>query len=306
MEDCLVITLLHERLCPTALPLLLSQSSTTTTEKLAVMAPNKKKIVCSCGRHFGTNAAMKEHRQNSHLHSSEHEANTAAEASNTNKKQQHVANLRDKSIFPDFSNLPHEYDIDEDFFRTTNGFHYTPRKHWCFMAEIEFIEEFIRLRLIVKSRGTRVPIAFHTDDRGAFVGLQAQVGYTAAVLYAYQHPFLDMTTGIRVEDDTFVTIIPAKHSDLLALSDRVGKYSLQGAEMTCHGCDEHKPGASLMKCSRCSMFWYCNKDCQTRGWVGKGHKGDCKMIRDCGLRAMFMLDWNRYDDDVMFPLPEPK
>ncbi|KAK0647079.1 hypothetical protein B0T16DRAFT_414663 [Cercophora newfieldiana] len=270
------------------------------------MASATKKVVCSCGRHFGSDAAMQQHQRDSPLHFGE-EANANTGASSTpDRKKQQLANFRDKSIFPDFSNLPSEHEINMTFFQTTDGFRYAPRKHWCFLAEIESMEQFLRLRLIVKSRGIAVPIAFYTDDRGAFVGLQAQVGYTVAIMYAEQHGFLDMTTGIRVEDDTLVAIIPTKLSHLLALSDRVAKYSLEATEMTCHGCDELTSRTSLMKCSRCSMFWYCNKDCQTRGWVDKGHKGDCKMIRSCGLRAMFMFDWNRFDGHIPFPLPKPK
>ncbi|KAK0743501.1 hypothetical protein B0T18DRAFT_490216 [Schizothecium vesticola] len=206
---------------------------------------------------------------------------------------------------PDFANLPHENELDTDFFGTTDGFRYSPRKHWCFLAEIDSIENFIRLRLIVKSGGARVPIAFYTDDRGAGFASQANRGYTVAVLYAEQHPFLDMTTGMRVEEEQTVKIIPMTLAELLALSDRVGKYSIpQGDGMNCHGCDERK--ASLMKCGRCSMFWYCDKTCQTHGWANKGNKNDCKVIRTYGLRAMFLLDWNHYSNFVAFPLPEPK
>jgi len=120
--------------------------------------------------------------------------------------KQQVANLRDKSIFPDFADLPHENELDTDFFGTTDGSRYSPRKHWCFLAEIDSIENFLRLRLIVKPGGARVPIAFYTDDRGAGFASQAKRGYTVAVLYPEQHPFLDMTTGIRVEEEQTVKV----------------------------------------------------------------------------------------------------
>jgi hypothetical protein len=46
-----------------------------------------------------------------------------------------------------------------------------------------------------------MPVAFHTDGRGSeFASSQLQPGYTVAILYAHQHGFLDLTTGIRQEE----------------------------------------------------------------------------------------------------------
>ncbi len=38
------------------------------------------------------------------------------------------------------------------------------------------------------------------------------------------------------------------------------------------------------------------------GWNDKGHKRDCKLIRDDDLRAMFAMDWAHFDGFVKFPL----
>ncbi|KAK3348856.1 hypothetical protein B0T25DRAFT_230661 [Lasiosphaeria hispida] len=266
-------------------------------------AGTQLEIPCSRGRRFSTNAAMQQHQRDSPLHLGVGSGSAGATSGKTLEKQQY-ANFRDKTIFPDFAGLPDESHINMDFYRTTNGVHFFPRKHWCFMAEIVSVESLPRLRLTVKSGTTRVPIAFYTPDSGAEIANQAQVGYTVAVLYARQHSSIDLTTGIPVEEVDAAKIIPVKLAELLALSDRVRKYSTQGSDTTCHGCDERK--ASLRKCSRCSMFWYCGKTCQTTGWTNKGHKNDCKVIRTCGLRAMLLLDWNRFEDFTGFPLPEPK
>jgi len=34
-------------------------------------------------------------------------------------------------------------------------------------------------------------------------------------------------------------------------------------------------GAKMSKCSRCSLFAYCSKNCQTQHWKG-GHKTKCQ------------------------------
>jgi hypothetical protein len=115
---------------------------------------------------------------------------------------QEYANFRDEETFPTFSSLPEDGDINLAFYDTLNGFTYIPQKHWCFLAEIVDVEYFLRLRFIVRDKaGITVPIAFHTEGRGTeFSPFQLQPGYTVAILYAHQHHFLDLTTGVRQEE----------------------------------------------------------------------------------------------------------
>ncbi|KAK4207167.1 hypothetical protein QBC37DRAFT_239295, partial [Rhypophila decipiens] len=191
------------------------------------------------------------------------------------------ANLRDRAFFPDYAGLPDEQNIDPTFYRCGNGLRYTPQKNWCFFAQIVSIEYFTRLVLTVKSgHRSNVRIAFYTDDEGRQVRSQGQVGYTIAIMHANQHYFLDGSTGVRVE---------------VPITVQMGD-----TETACHGCDAQK--TSMQKCGRCSMFYYCDKNCQTAAWNGKGHKKDCKIIKNCGLRAMFSLDWSHFDGYLGFPL----
>ena len=65
----------------------------------------------------------------------------------------------------------------------------------------------MRLRLIVRDKsGNTVPIAFHTKDRGTELESEVQPRQTVAVLYALQHRFLDLTTGIRLEDSRNIKV----------------------------------------------------------------------------------------------------
>jgi len=76
-----------------------------------------------------------------------------------------------------------------------------PRKHWCFLAEIISIEQFIPVKLIVRDNvRTTVPVDFHTDRGIEFAPSKLQPGYTVAILYAHQHGFFDFTTGICQEE----------------------------------------------------------------------------------------------------------
>ncbi|KAK0624286.1 hypothetical protein B0T14DRAFT_565569 [Immersiella caudata] len=218
---------------------------------------------------------------------------------------QKYTNLRNEATFPPFTKLPEEYGIDLSFHESSGPFEYQPSRHWCFLAEISEVEIFIRLRLIVRDKqGAVVPVAFYTDDRGEEFVYQARKGFTVMILYADQHFFLDMTTGIRLEEESLCKIVPASLNELLSLSDKVGRYSTwQTGGRTCHGCDEKR--VDLQKCARCGMFWYCNKSCQTTGWQSKGHKRDCNLIRENGLQAMFLMDWDRFEHFIEFPLHEP-
>lgn len=82
--------------------------------------------------------------------------------------EQQYANFRNKERFPTFADLPGEHDINLTFYNTVDGFNYTPRKHWCFLSEITDIERFVRVKRILQDiAGTTVPVAFHTDGRGA-------------------------------------------------------------------------------------------------------------------------------------------
>lgn len=44
------------------------------------------------------------------------------------------------------------------------------------------------------------------------------------------------------------------------------------------------------------------KACQEAGWKEKGHKENCKLLRDPDLRGLFLLKWDKFDNHVQFPL----
>jgi hypothetical protein len=100
-----------------------------------------------------------------------------------------------------------------------------PCHHWVFLAEI--IEDTTlripgmtmikggkskfsgigRPRYIVRDRsGREIPVAFYLDSDEEFNHKKYVVGHTFAGLYAEQHGFLDLTTGIRIESLTFVKV----------------------------------------------------------------------------------------------------
>lgn len=108
-------------------------------------------------------------------------------------------NFRDGRFFPTFRLCPDEDDIALDFY-VPGGHFLKPKFHWCLLAEITHVEDFLRLRLIVKDKsGTQFPIAFHLETDEDPEPHRFRVGDTIAILYPHQHSFLDMTVGIRQE-----------------------------------------------------------------------------------------------------------
>ncbi|KAM0269036.1 hypothetical protein ACHAQH_009853 [Verticillium albo-atrum] len=123
------------------------------------------------------------------------------------------ADLRDDAMFPSFSALPEENDLDLDFFESNDDFSYRPRKHWCFLAEIVDIDHFLRLKFIVKDKaGQEVPVSFYTPGRGGELDPSyIQKRSTLAILYGEQHGFLDSTIGIRHENPESLKVTSLLH-----------------------------------------------------------------------------------------------
>lgn len=120
-----------------------------------------------------------------------------------------IADLVDRTYFPAFRGLPDENNIDLEYYDSGNGFHYTPRKHWCFLAEVVEVSHFLRLVLLVRDvAGQEVSVHFHTSGRGMEQSIShVQPGNTIAILYAHRHAFLDLSTGIRQEEINTIRVI---------------------------------------------------------------------------------------------------
>jgi hypothetical protein len=114
----------------------------------------------------------------------------------------YIATQTMNTLFLTLNELPHDDDIELNFHRTSAGYHFSPRRHWCLVAQIVRVETCLRLRLIVRNRnGVQFQITIHTEDWGLGLPTKFLVpGYTVVILYAYHHRFLDFTTGIRHEE----------------------------------------------------------------------------------------------------------
>lgn len=126
------------------------------------------------------------------------------------------SDLRDTETFPPFHDCPDENDLDLRYYSDQGG---DPLRHWCFLGEVVQVTYLGRLVCDVKDvQGRMARVAFYDDDRGdSFVqgSPKCKPGYTVAVLYGMGHGFLDMSSGIRVEDNKCVRVSEMQNHPLL-------------------------------------------------------------------------------------------
>ena len=77
-----------------------------------------------------------------------------------------------------------------------------------FLAEIVDFGTLVRLQMDIKDiDGRTIPLFFYTDGRGSELApSQVRKGYTAAILYAQRHTFMNSETGIRHEEPTNIKV----------------------------------------------------------------------------------------------------
>lgn len=116
------------------------------------------------------------------------------------------SDLRNRSTFPSFAEIPHEDDYDTEYYRECGSILY-PRKHWCFLGEI--VDAAYIIRMVIDARdmsGNIVRIYCHDDTRGSRFEPICKKGHTIAILYAEAHNFMDGTQGFRLEEETAVKV----------------------------------------------------------------------------------------------------
>jgi hypothetical protein len=185
--------------------------------------------------------------------------------------------LRNREVFPSFSDLS---DSNMSFYSYSEETK-EPGRHWCFLGEITGSATMHHLELEMKDVDEKsLPLHFNTDSLGRELrGDQIRTGYTVAVLYAKRHRFTFGDPGIKhvnpellkvhrlisqigifpgvLTSSAITQVFPISLAKLLELSDRVQQFSSEeDGVRTCHGCS--KKAASLNRCGKCALFWYCD------------------------------------------------
>ncbi|KAL2689401.1 hypothetical protein Neosp_003454 [[Neocosmospora] mangrovei] len=231
-----------------------------------------------------------------------------------NKKACHggPADLSNEAVFPRFSDLPIEKAESPDYYALgTDGRTYRPLKNWCVLAEITRVSTVAGCSwlLVQDNQHTLYSISFESGGQNSTaLTPKPQVGWTVALMYPRREGIMmgrELRHLLRVTEQgkDLVKIFQVSMGSLMALNARVQQFSTRhiGGARTCHGCE--RKGTSFKACARCNLFWYCNRDCQMRGWRDKTHKHDCKLLKDPDLKAMFHTDWDNMGERMLsFPL----
>ncbi|KAF8428630.1 hypothetical protein EV426DRAFT_571254 [Tirmania nivea] len=247
-----------------------------------------------------------------------------------NAAGQPVTSLRNRYHFPSAANLPHDDDIDKNYFsldQTTGSFR--PKKHWAYLGEITDMKRVARLNLVTRDMaGNSVPVWFHFehygngrpkwmgdwkwehgDPAGTITEAQAdgatlKVGNTLVIVYAELRDFEDKnrTCGLRIDGDERATfkVLPYSLDELLAANDIIVSQKLPSFTAACQHCKKSTKGTPMLFCARCHIAHYCNKDCQKNDWSSasggastkKPHKYLCKLYRE--VNWFIDMDWDKY------------
>ncbi|KAI1377025.1 hypothetical protein F4677DRAFT_459405 [Hypoxylon crocopeplum] len=214
--------------------------------------------------------------------------------------------FEDHEFFPSFRDCPEEHAWDDRYLVEADPGHPdsagTNWKHWCLLRDIIQADTIVRPRIVAKDhKGDRFVVGFYPDDPNDMPRILKNftVGNTIVIFYPLVHHFLDRTIGVRVDNTTKASIVPLAFQDVIQMNKEVIKYTpAEGSPQKCHGCDE--PKENFNKCARCTLFHYCNRDCQTKAWNEKHHKTFCKALKDNSVRYMHFLNYGTYDGSVVF------
>ncbi|KAG5988786.1 hypothetical protein E4U52_006246 [Claviceps spartinae] len=206
-----------------------------------------------------------------------------------------------RDFFFPFSELPHKNNVRGDGSSKN-------RRHWCFLGEISKENLFIIPMTIevMDMCNNKIKVQFYTSRFGGteLDSLHQRPGSTVAILNETQYEFRFGPPGIRHKDQRMLKIFPLPLAQILALEHEVRSFSTpQNNDLRrCHGCGTAAISSSMQRCAKCLSFWYCSKDCQMVGWITKGHKLNCKLLRDPDLRGLFLTQWDKVKNCTGFSL----
>lgn len=200
-----------------------------------------------------------------------------------------------------FDELPlmDEY-VDPHYYCDVGGGTMLPLKHWCYYAEIidaalsQMADFFHRIE-VRDITGQCHSILFSPDQQLDYWNLKR--GSTVFVRYASKAYFSDlMTQVIKVEDCSFVMVIPRGMDELVMLSQWYF-----GARSSCSACRRDLSGHSaagqpVLQCHECEAAQYCSQECQQRH--AQEHATHCGLCQE--MMQVLNVDMDRFIQPVPF------
>eukprot|EP00918_Siedleckia_nematoides_P007511 GHVU01016305.1.p1 GENE.GHVU01016305.1~~GHVU01016305.1.p1 ORF type:complete len:266 (+),score=15.07 GHVU01016305.1:361-1158(+) len=189
-------------------------------------------------------------------------------------------------------------------------------RHWAFLCTLQSSYSSHPLRpfyLCKDADGKMFNVAFYLDTGSVeFEYVQNILSRTfkkdrvLAIRHAFKKTFMDMTEGIRIEDEEVdgVMALPGSLQAVTSAAHTLFEKEPTGTENQCWGCGgKPEGGGATSKCSRCDVAQYCNRECQARDWEAS-HKQQCKVmngVRELVGRGINKFDPRRFVTHVPFP-----
>lgn len=104
-------------------------------------------------------------------------------------------------------------------------------------------------------------------------------GWCLAILDAKKSGVDNGKQGFILVKKADVMVFPFSLERLIQYSQAFNYQAiLYPDQRTCRACNSAESPDNLKACSGCGAAWYCQKECQIRGWNEKGHKRECKVF----------------------------
>uniref|UniRef100_A0A383WCC0 MYND-type domain-containing protein n=2 Tax=Tetradesmus obliquus TaxID=3088 RepID=A0A383WCC0_TETOB len=207
-----------------------------------------------------------------------------------------MTSLDNRQYFPCFDELPlmDEY-MDPQYYQDIGGGTMLPLKHWCYIAEImddslSHMPDFFHRVEVRDLTGHCNSVLFSPEQGLDYASLRR--GATLFVRYAAKAYFSDlMTQVIKVDDCSYVKVIPRGLDDLLLLS-----HWYFAGRAACSACRAPLGGGPAAQCSACEAAQYCSGECMARhAGEHEQHCGLCRQLMD-----VINVDMDRFIQPVPF------
>jgi hypothetical protein len=221
----------------------------------------------------------------------------------TNSEQCDQVGLYNHRNFPPFAHIPDQGELDhsEDYYKKV-GFSVAPRRHWALVGEITSLIEGSNRRIVqLKTKfGESVRVIFQLNNNPIFFEWdQVVVASTVCILYAEAGVLMDqhkgsVVRGVRQQDASQVMVFPAS---LQVLGDECTSLLKLKLKRQCFACGKNTNTDTdtdvKARCSKCSLAYYCNRECQGKHWK-RTHRKLCPHMDM--LSKFVQLDFNKFDD----------
>jgi hypothetical protein len=173
--------------------------------------------------------------------------------------------LRNPVTFPSFDDVTELEDPSTNYYTGWDEGCLVRSREWALLGEVTACEHFLRPRFALKTRtDEQFYLAFYPESPllPGFDVAQVKVGHTFALLNAEKKRFMDMTSGVRLEQLDTCWAFKASLDELmheavalLAAADARAR----GRTPPCAVCGN----AARSQCSRCKLAAFCSQECQS-------------------------------------------